>query len=139
MDGSVRHYCLTSRGCVPLHAWHYLPGWPGPELTAGRRGDGAVQVGEAAGGGMDTDRHWEAEDKLRGGGGGGLAPLPQRPRGADGLHRVRSGQHLRLELQQLPHEAEVGGDDAPALLDKLEGLLQLDTLLHHQVCQADGG
>lgn len=88
---------------------------------------------------MDAHRDGEAEDKLGVGGGGGLAPLPQCPRGAGGFHGAGGGQHLRLELQQLPHEAEVGGDDAAALLDEFEGLFQLDALLHHQVGQADGG
>lgn len=39
-------------------------------------------------------------------------------RGAGG-----GGQDLGLELEELPHEAEVGGDDAAALLDKLKGLV----------------
>lgn len=35
------------------------------------------------------------------------------------------GQDLRLKLQQLAHEAEVGGDDASPLLHELKGLIQL--------------
>lgn len=88
---------------------------------------------------MHTYRHREAEDELRAGGGSGLAPLPQGPRGASGLGSAGRGEHLRLELQQLPHEAEVGRDDASALLDELESLLQPHAFLHHQVGQADGG
>lgn len=113
---------------------------PGPwRLATGGGGDGAVQVGQTAGGGMHAHRHREAEDELRGGRGRGLAPLAQRPRGAGSLRGTRRGQHLRLELQQLPHEAEVGRDDAAPLLDELKGLLQPHALLHHQVGQADGG
>lgn len=114
-------------------------GVPRVALTAGGGGDGAVQVGQAAGGRVHTHGDWEAEDKLRSGGGGGLAPLPQGPGRAGGLHGTGRGQHLRLELQQLPHEAEVGRDDAPPLLDELKRLLQPHPLLHHQVGQADGG
>lgn len=110
-----------------------------PALTAGGRGDGAVQVRQATGGRVHTHRHREAEDELRGGGGGGLSPLPQGPGRASSLGGAGCGEHLRLELQQLPHEAEVGRDDAPALLDELESLLQPHALLHHQVGQADGG
>lgn len=108
-------------------------------LTAGGGGDGAVQIGQAAGRRVPPDGDREAEDELRRRGGSGLAPLAQRPRRAGGLHRAGRGQHLRLELQQLPHEAEVGRDDAPPLLHELEGLLEPHALLHHQVGQADGG
>lgn len=98
-----------------------------------------MQVGQAAGRRVHPHRHREAEDELRGGSGRRLATLTQGPRGAGGLRGARRGQHLRLELQQLPHEAEVGRDDAAPLLDELEGLLQPHALLHHQVRQADGG
>lgn len=119
--------------------------FPRLALTAGGRGDGAVQVGQATGGRVHTHRHGEAEDELGGGRGRGLAPLPQGPRRAGRLRRARrrggggGGEHLGFELQQLPHEAEVGRDDAPALLDELEGFLQPHAFLHHQVGQADGG
>ena len=43
------------------------------------------------------------------------------------------GKDLRLELQELTHEAEVGGDDASPLLDKLKGLVQLDPVGAHEV------
>ena len=49
------------------------------------------------------------------------------------------GQDLGLELQELPHEAEVGGDDAAALLDKLEGLVQLHAVGAHEVGETNGG
>ncbi|KAM9540282.1 uncharacterized protein ACWYII_038389 [Salvelinus alpinus] len=54
-------------------------------------------------------------------------------RGAGSLHHARCGQHLGLELQQLTHEAEIGGDDTAALLDELKGFVQPNTLLLHQV------
>lgn len=60
--------------------------------------------------------------------------------GAPGLRRARGRcQHLGLELQELPHEAEVGRDDAAPLFDKLEGLLKLHAVRAHQVGQTDGG
>lgn len=43
------------------------------------------------------------------------------------------GQDLGLELEELPHEAEVGRDDAAALLDKLEGLVELHAVGPHEV------
>lgn len=57
-----------------------------------------------------------------------------RLRGAGGR-----GQDLGLELEELAHEAEVGRDDAAALLDKLEGLVQLDAVGPHEVGEANGG
>lgn len=48
-------------------------------------------------------------------------------------------QHLRLELEELPHEAEVGGDDAAALFDELKGLVQLHAVGPHEVGETDGG
>lgn len=57
-----------------------------------------------------------------------------RLRGAGGR-----GQDLGLELEELAHEAEVGGDDAAALLDKLKGLVQLHTVGPHEVSEANGG
>lgn len=114
-------------------------GVPRLVLTAGGGGDGAVQVRQVTGGRVHTHRHREAEDELRGRGGRGFSPLPQGPGRASSLCGTGRGEHLRLELQQLAHEAEVGRDDAPALLDEFEGLLQPHSLLHHQVGQADGG
>lgn len=49
------------------------------------------------------------------------------------------GQDLRLKLQELPHEAEVGRDDAAALLDKLKGFVQLDAVGAHEVGETNGG
>lgn len=63
--------------------------FPRLALTAGGRGDGAVQVGQATGGRVHTHRHGEAEDELGGGRGRGLAPLPQGPRRAGRLRRAR--------------------------------------------------
>lgn len=88
-----------------------------------------MQEGQGAGGGEDGDGDGEVED------GGALAQG-----GAAGLGRAGGGgQHLRLELQQLPHEAEVWRDDAAPLLDELEGLVQAHAVGPHQVRQADGG
>lgn len=98
-----------------------------------------MQVRQVTGSRVHTHGHGEAEDELRGGGGSGLPPLPQGPGRAGGLRGAGRGEHLRLELQQLAHEAEVGRDDATALLDELESLLQPHPFLHHQVGQADGG
>ncbi|KAJ0003019.1 hypothetical protein NQD34_008168, partial [Periophthalmus magnuspinnatus] len=56
-----------------------------------------------------------------------------RLRGAAGRR-----QDLGLELKQLTHEAEVWGDDAAPLFDKLEGLVQPHAVGPHQVRQADG-
>lgn len=99
-------------------------------VLAGRRcGNGAVEECQRARSSMDRDGDGEVED---GGalGHGGAAGFW----GAGG-----GGQHLGLELQELPHEAEVGGDDAAPLLDELKRLLQLHPVGAHQVGQADGG
>ena len=48
-------------------------------------------------------------------------------------------EHLSLKLQQLPHETEVGGNDSPALLHKVKGLIQPHAATLYQVRQADGG
>ena len=81
-----------------------------------RRGRGSCRVGGR--------RRLGSEE--RAGGGGGLG-------GAGG------GEELGLELQQLAHEAEVGGDDAAAAAHELEGFVQTHALPLHQVGQADGG
>lgn len=83
---------------------------------------------------MDRDGDGEVED----GGGGG--PSVQHCHGrAPGLCRAVGGQDLRLELKQLPHEAEIWGDDASPLLDKLEGFVQFDSVGPHEISEADGG
>lgn len=51
----------------------------------------------------------------------------------------RRRQDLRLILQELAHEAEVGGDHTPPLLDVVEGVLQAELLGLHEVSHADGG
>lgn len=48
-------------------------------------------------------------------------------------------EHLRLKLQELPHEAKIGRDDSAALLDEIEGLLQRHPAALDQVGEADGG
>lgn len=47
-------------------------------------------------------------------------------------------EHVSLELQQLSHEGEVGGDDLTSLLHEVKGLVQLDALRVHEVGQTDG-
>lgn len=76
--------------------------------------------------------------------GDGDREVEDRAAGADGraacLRGARGrGQDLRLELEELPHEAEVGGDDAAALFDELEGLVQLHAVGPHEVGETDGG
>ena len=82
-----------------------------------------MEEGELAGRRVHGDGHGEVEHRaaLADGRAAGL-------RGAGGRR-----QDLGLELQQLTHEAEVGGDDASPLLDKLKGLVQLDPVGAHEV------
>lgn len=100
-----------------------------PASAAGGGGDGTVEEGELTGRGVDGDGDGEVEDRAALAD-GWAASL----RGAAGC-----GQDLGLKLQQLPHEAEVGGDDAATLLDELKGLVQLHAVGAHEVGQADGG
>lgn len=51
----------------------------------------------------------------------------------------RRGQDLGLKLEELTHEAEVGGDDAAALLDELKRLVELHSVCPHKVGKANGG
>lgn len=51
----------------------------------------------------------------------------------------RRGQDLGLKLEELTHEAEIGGDDAAALLDKLKGLVQFHAVGAHEIGEANGG
>lgn len=88
-----------------------------------------MEEGALSGGGVHGDGDGEVED--------GVAATDGRAarlRGARGR-----GQDLGLELEQLAHEAEVGRDDAAALLDELEGLVELYAVGAHEVGQADGG
>lgn len=97
-----------------------------------------VQVG----GVHHRDREVKNEGRgRRGGSGGGCRRLgsEQRAGRGGGLCGTGSGEQLRLELQQLAHEAEVRGDDAAAAPHELEGLVQAHALPLHQVGQADGG
>lgn len=83
---------------------------------------------ELAGGGAHGDGNGEVEDRVV------VDGRAARLGGAGGRR-----QHLGLELQELPHEAEVGRDDAAALLDKLEGFVQLDAVGAHEVGETNGG
>lgn len=96
--------------------------------AAGRGSDGTVEERELAGGGAHGDGDGEVEDRVV------VDGRAARLSGAGGRR-----QHLRLELQELPHEAEVGRDDAAALLDELEGFVQLDAVGAHEVGETNGG
>lgn len=48
-------------------------------------------------------------------------------------------QGLRFKLQELAHEAKVGRDHTPPLLDVIKGILQAKLLGLHEVSHADGG
>lgn len=102
--------------------------------AAGRGRDGALKVAQRTVRGVDRDGDGEVED-----GGGGGASVQHGHGRAPSLRRAVRGQDLGLKLQQLAHEAEVGGDDAPPLLHKLKGLVQLDSVSPHEVSEADGG
>lgn len=90
--------------------------------------------------------HWdrEVENERRGGcgcrWGGGCRWLGSQQRASCGgcFGSTWSGEDLRLELQQLAHEAEVGRDDAAAPAHKLKGFIQTHALPLHQVGKADG-
>lgn len=68
--------------------------------------------------------------------GGGLWGARRGRLGRDGVGRG-GGQDLRFKLLQLAHEAEIGRDDVPALLDDVEGRLQPQPLRPHDVGHAD--
>lgn len=102
--------------------------------AAGRGRDGALQVTQCTVRGVDRDRDGEVEDC-----GGGGAPVQHRHGRAPSLCRAVRGQDLGLKLQQLAHEAKVGGDDASPLLHKFKGFVQLDSVSPHEVSEADGG
>ena len=100
-----------------------------PSSAAGRGGDGTVEERELAGRGVHGDGDGEVEH---------CAAVAESwaacLRGASGR-----GQDLGLELEELTHEAEVGGNDAAPLLDKLKRLVQLHAVRAHEVCEANGG
>lgn len=89
--------------------------------AAGRRGDGTVEEGKLLGRRVYGDGDREIEDRV----------VVADGRAACLRGAGRGGQDLGLELEELPHEAEVGGDDAAALLDKLKGLVQLHAVGPH--------
>lgn len=101
--------------------------------AAGRGRDGALKVAQRTVGRVDRDRNGEVEN-----GGSGGASVQHSHGRAPSLSRAVRGQHLGLKLQQLTHEAEVRGDDAPPLLHKLKGLIQLHSVSPHEVSKADG-
>lgn len=102
--------------------------------AAGRGRNGALQVTQCTVRGVDGDGDGEVEDC-----GGGGATVQHSHGGAPSLCRAVWGQDLRLKLQQLAHEAKIGGDDASPLLHKFKGLVQLDSVSPHEVSEADGG
>lgn len=97
--------------------------------TAGGGGDGTVEEWELAGWCVYGDGDGEVEDCAAVA--NGWTARLWRTRGR--------GQDLGFKLKQLTHEAEVGGNDAAALFDKLEGLVQLYAVSAHQVGKANGG
>ena len=102
--------------------------------AAGRGRDRALKVAQCTVCGVDRNGDREVEDGV-----GGGAAVKHSHGGAPRLCRAVGGQDLRLKLQQLAHEAKVGGDDASPLLHKLKGLIQLDSISPHEVSEADGG
>lgn len=91
--------------------------------------DGAVEERKLTCWGMYGDGDWEIED---------CAAVAN---GWAACFRGTGwrGQDLRLKLEELSHEAEVGRDDAASLLDKLKGLVQLDAVGSHEIGKANGG
>lgn len=61
------------------------------------------------------------------------------PLAGGSLRGGRGRQDLRFILQELAHEAEVGRDHTPPLLDVIEGVLQAELPGLHEVSHADGG
>lgn len=100
-----------------------------PSSAAGRGGDGTVEEWELTGWGMYRDGDWEIEDCVAVAN-GWTACL---------CGTSRRGQDLWLKLEELSHEAEVGRDDAAALLDELEGFVQLHAVGPHEVGETNRG
>lgn len=127
-------YCIAPPTGGVASRWHVnLHTSLGPSAAGGGR-DGALKVAQGTVRGVDGDGDREVED-----GGSGSAPVQDSHGRTPGLSRAVRGQHLGLELQQLAHEAEVGGDDTPPLLHKLKGLVQLHSVSPHEVSKTDGG
>lgn len=123
---SVRPTALPPNGspvCAQLVCWVGKAAIGRPSAAGGGRDRAVVQVGRV------HHRNREVENERRGGccwrrGGRrwGLGP-EQRAHCGGRFCGTRSGEELRLELQQLAHEAEVGGDDAATPAHKLEGFV----------------
>lgn len=103
--------------------------WQTLSSAAGRRGDGTVEEWELTGRSVHGDGDGEVE----------YCAAAADSWTASLWRARRRGQDLGLELQELTHEAEVWGDDAAALLDKLKGLVQLHAVGPHEVGEANGG
>lgn len=92
--------------------------------------------------GREGEHRWlkvfgaEGGGKIIGKKGGGLWGARRGRFRRDGMGGGR-GQDLRFKLLQLAHEAEIGRDDVPALLDDVEGRLQPQPLCPHDVGHAD--
>lgn len=127
-------YCIAPPMGGVSSRWHVkLHTSPGP--SAARRGrDGALKVVQGTVRGVNRDGDGEVEDRCSRG-----APVKDSHGWAPSFCRTVRGQYLGLKLQQLAHEAEVGGDDTPPLLHKLKGLVQLHSVSPHEVSKADGG
>lgn len=97
--------------------------------AAWRGGDGTVEEWELTSRRVYRDGDWEVEDRA----------AVANSRAASLWWAGWCGEHLGLKLQELTHEAKVWGDDAATLLDKLKGLIQLDTVCPHEVGETNCG
>lgn len=127
-------YCIAPPMGGVASWWHVkLHTSPGPS-AAWRGCDGALKVVQGTVRGVDGNGDREVEDS-----GSRGAPVKNSHGRAPSFSRAVRSQHLGFKLQQLAHEAEVGGDDAPPLLHKLKGLVQLHSVSPHEVSKADSG
>ena len=139
---SVRPTALPANGspvCAQLVCLGGKAAIGRPSAAGGGRDRAMVQVGRV------HHRNREVENEWRGGCGWcwggrrwGLGP-EQRAHCGGCFCGARGGEELWLELQQLAHEAEVGGDDAATSAHELEGFVKAHALSLHQVSKADGG
>lgn len=118
-----------SWGAVQVRAKSVSSSSSSSSSAARRGGDGTVEERELTGWGVYRDGDGEVED---------CAAVADGWTARLGWAR-RRGQDLGLKLEELTHEAEVGGDDAAAPAHKLKGLVQTHALPLHQVGQANGG